>query len=149
LKTFIDIQFEDAIFNKKIKKKEILNWIKTIFNQLNLNEKSCSIFFSNSDTMKKLNHDFRGKNYVTDVLSFSQLEGEKIADSNFIGDVVICVPQAEKQAIEAGHLLCEEINFLILHSVLHLIGYDHETDNGEMEEYEKKVYKKLTGVCIE
>lgn len=149
LAKLVDIQFEKEEFKKNIKIKTINEWVKEIFTELKLLDKSCSIFFCDSDTMKNLNNNYRGKNYVTDVLSFSQIEGEVIAESIFLGDVVICLAQAELQAEEQKHSLESEIKFLILHSILHLLGYDHESDYGEMEKKEKEIFNKISGEIIE
>jgi probable rRNA maturation factor len=77
--------------------------------------------------MRTLNRDYRGKDRVTDVLSFSMREG-RFPDMQpaLLGDIVISVPVAEKQARAAGHPLEREIERLLVHGLLHLMGYDHE-----------------------
>jgi probable rRNA maturation factor len=94
--------------------------------------------------MRTLNREWRGKDYVTDVLSFpaEQEEWERAAGAN-LGDVVICAAQAAKQAQENGLMLEEELAQLILHGLLHLCGYDHETDEGEMNRLELRLRRKL------
>jgi probable rRNA maturation factor len=90
--------------------------------------------------IRSLNRRFRGKNKTTDVLSFPA-EGfglEKIA-----GDLAISVPVARKQAAEQGHPLATEIKVLMLHGLLHLAGYDHETDSGEMARRERVLRARL------
>jgi probable rRNA maturation factor len=103
-----------------------------------------TLAFVSARRMRELNREWRGKDRMTDVLSFSseQDEFEKAAGAN-LGDVVICVAQAAKQAQENGLTLEEEIAQLILHGVLHLCGYDHETDSGEMNRLELRLRKKL------
>jgi len=77
--------------------------------------------------MRTLNREYRGKNRTTDVLSFSMLEGPFAAvRPDLLGDIVISVPMAEKQARAAGHSLFREIELLLVHGLLHLLGYDHE-----------------------
>ena len=93
--------------------------------------------------MKELNRLFRGNNSTTDVLSFPHEPDEFDPDKNNLGDIVISVEQAQKQAEENGLTLEGEIKQLILHGVLHLCGYDHETDNGEMNERELELRSKL------
>ena len=94
--------------------------------------------------MQALNRQFRGKNAVTDVLSFpaEQDQFEK-AQGTSLGDVVISVEQAARQAKQNGLTLDEEIAQLILHGLIHLCGYDHSTDNGEMNRLELRLRRKL------
>lgn len=79
--------------------------------------------------IRELEKKYFGEDKVTDVLSFSQLEGEKVPESGEIlvlGDVVVCYPQAKRQAIKLNRLLDDEISFLINHGVLHLLGIHHD-----------------------
>jgi probable rRNA maturation factor len=112
--------------------------------------------------MIELNRFFRGKDLTTDVLSFPH-EADEFAQSagsvgdlgeeeqneanalnvNFLGDIVISAEQAERQAIENELTLENEIKQLILHGLLHLCGYDHETDDGEMNRREIQLRRKL------
>lgn len=75
--------------------------------------------------MKKLNREWRGKNKVTDVLSFSRLEGVDTPHPE-IGDVILCSARAREQAADWGNTLPDELARLTVHGVLHLFGYDHE-----------------------
>lgn len=93
--------------------------------------------------MRELNGFFRDKKTTTDVLSFPYEPDEFDPEKNNLGDIVISVEQAEKQAKENGLTLENEIKQLILHGVLHLCGYDHETDNGEMNKRELELREKL------
>jgi probable rRNA maturation factor len=81
------------------------------------------------EEMRDLNRDYRGKDGPTDVLSFSQLEGEPLAgaDGVHVGDVVISLDTARRQAADGDWTLAEELNRLLVHGLLHLLGYDHET----------------------
>jgi probable rRNA maturation factor len=90
--------------------------------------------------MRRLNRRFRGKNKTTDVLSFPT--GGPVA-AGIAGDLAISVPTALNQAAERGHSLAVEIKVLILHGVLHLAGFDHETDRGEMDRRERALRAKL------
>ena len=84
--------------------------------------------------MRELNKQFRGKNYATDVLSFpfEEPSDSTANQSDFLGDIAISVETATRQAIENDLSFETEIKQLILHGILHLSGYDHETDYGEM-----------------
>ncbi len=101
-----------------------------------VNKKSFTVAFVSDRKMRELNKEFRGKNATTDVLSFPFEADEFDLDKNQLGDIVISLEQANKQAIENNLELETEIKQLILHGVLHLCGYDHETDDGEMNERE-------------
>lgn len=104
--------------------------------------KSLTIAFVSDRTMRRLNRDYRGKNLTTDVLSFAS-ETDEFDDPNNLGDIVISVEQAARQASE-NHLDFEtEIKQLILHGILHLCGFDHETDNCEMNDRELRLRQEL------
>ena len=98
---------------------------------------SVTIAFVSDRSIRKLNQQFRGVNKATDVLSFPADEPDSL------GDVAISVETAAKQAKENGLSLNDEIAQLILHGLLHLSGYDHETDDGEMNRLELKLRRKL------
>lgn len=108
------------------------------------NEPEVGVTIVDDNTILELNREYRGKDSVTDVLSFPQFEGhdELLADirndeaSTLIGDVVICYEQAERQADEYDTGITREILYLFVHSVMHLFGYNH------MEEDEKAVMRK-------
>ncbi len=94
---------------------------------LSLEDKDLSILFVDDKRIKELNLQFRGIDKVTDVLSFSQNEGV-LNLSNMLGDVVISLEQAKRQAPLSNNSYEQEVLYLIIHSVLHLIGYDHYND---------------------
>jgi probable rRNA maturation factor len=98
---------------------------------------SATIAFVSDSSIRKLNQQFRGVDKATDVLSFPADEPDNL------GDVAISVETAAKQAKENGLSLNDEIAQLILHGLLHLSGFDHETDNGEMNRFELKLRRKL------
>ena len=103
-----------------------------------------TVVFVSDRAMRGLNRRWRGKLGTTDVLSFpsGQDEFEKAAGLS-LGDVVISVEQAERQAAEHGLEFDEEVAQLILHGLLHLCGYDHERDEGEMNALELKLRRRL------
>jgi probable rRNA maturation factor len=100
---------------------------------------SATIAFVSDANIRRLNRQFRGIDKATDVLSFPAGETDK---SN-LGDIAISVETAAKQAKENGLKFDEEVAQLILHGLLHLCGYDHETDNGEMNRLELKIRRRL------
>ena len=103
-----------------------------------------TVVFVSDRTMRVINRTWRGKGGTTDVLSFpaKQDEFEKLAGLN-LGDIVISAEQAARQAREHGIEFDEEVSQLILHGLLHLCDYDHETDNGEMNRLELRVRRRL------
>lgn len=103
-----------------------------------------TIVFISDRAMRGINRTWRDKRGTTDVLSFpaAQDEFEKTAGLN-LGDVIISVEQAARQASTNGLSLEDEIAQLILHGLLHLCGHDHETDNGEMNRLEVRLRRRL------
>ena len=97
-----------------------------------------SIAFVDDDAMRTLNRKFRHKNKTTDVLTFPADDSyaDPSAKGRPIGDIVISLDQARRQSIEQKHSLVTEIRYLILHGILHALGYDHEADAGEMNALE-------------
>lgn len=94
--------------------------------------------------MRALNRQYRGADYATDVLSFPPDPGDVQApgEPRLLGDVVIATGVARRQAKAAGHPLATEVRVLALHGLLHLLGYDHETDDGRMARAEGRLRRK-------
>ena len=99
-----------------------------------------TVLLTTDDALRDLNRRFRGKNKPTDVLSFpaNPLRGQESQEKN-AGDLAISVETARRQAAEHGHSLTVEIKVLILHGLLHLAGFDHETDAGQMHLREREL----------
>jgi probable rRNA maturation factor len=103
--------------------------------------------------MRALNRSFRGKDYATDVLSFPAQSrgpnggttpgvGSRADVAPYLGDIVIATGVATRQADEAGHALGTELRVLALHGLLHLLGYDHESDDGRMARVEARLRRQ-------
>lgn len=103
--------------------------------------------------MRTLNRSYRNKDYATDVLSFPaaapggdphgpSAASKSSGNGEFLGDIVIATGVAQRQADDAGHPVSTELKVLALHGLLHLLGYDHETDSGEMARVEARLRKK-------
>jgi probable rRNA maturation factor len=109
--------------------------------------RSCGVRFAGDRAMRRFNRDFRGKDQTTDVLSFPGGPGAPRApgDAGHLGDIVISVPAARRQAAAAGHETEREIRILLLHGVLHCLGHDHEVDGGEMERLERRLRRSWIG----
>jgi probable rRNA maturation factor len=102
-----------------------------------------SLVLAGDTTLRRLNRDYRGKDAATDVLSFPS-GGERLPDgSRPLGEIVISVAQAERQARALGHPLGRELRLLIIHGYLHLLGYDHEVDDGTMMRLQGRLARAL------
>jgi probable rRNA maturation factor len=95
------------------------------------------IFVTSSEDMQKLNREYRRKNEPTDVLTFPS------QSPKLLGDIAISVELAAANAAELGHSAETEVKILILHGLLHLAGYDHESDNGDMKARETELRRQL------
>lgn len=95
--------------------------------------------------IKNLNRDYRGIDKVTDVLSFPLYEPANIPEFGMLGDIVICMQKAKEQAGEFGHSFKREILYLTVHSMLHLLGFDHEIEDEKavMRTHEKEIMKRI------
>ena len=113
-----------------------------------------SLVFTDSETVQRLNRDYRGVDSPTDVIAFYMLPQQDDKDSFFalppdgvtrLGEVIISYPQAAEQAREQGHSLDKELALLIIHGVLHLLGYDHRKpeDESKMRSKEKELLEKV------
>ena len=118
------------------------SFLNALFDRVELNSVELSILITHDKKMAKLNSQFRQKDRTTDVLSFPSSAGD-FGDITHMGDIVISIDQARRQAVEIGQSLVQELYFLCLHGVLHLMGYDHETDQGEMLSYQNQLKTEL------
>jgi probable rRNA maturation factor len=99
-----------------------------------------ALVFAGDGTLHRLNRTYRGKDKPTDVLSFPGPGGQE-----GLGDVLISVATAERNARSLGRTVPQELDVLALHGFLHVLGYDHETDDGTMDRLERRLRKKLLG----
>jgi rRNA maturation RNase YbeY len=101
--------------------------LESLLRSLGRPDAEVSILFVGDTAMRSLNRRYRQKDATTDVLSFSFREGDHPhIQPHFLGDIVISVPVAVRQARAAGHPVAREIEILLVHGLLHLLGYDHE-----------------------
>jgi len=98
-----------------------------------------SVLFCADTRMRAPNRRYRGQDRPTDVLAFPTGDSE----SGFLGDIVISVPYAEREARRRREPGAREIDRLLVHGLLHLMGYDHETDDGEMDALEARIRRRL------
>jgi probable rRNA maturation factor len=119
---------------------------RAVLDRIGRPEAVMTVTFIRDRAMRRLNRDYRGIDGPTDVLSFAYHEAEETAvcdETRHIGDVVISVETAERYARELVLSFDREIEHLLIHGALHLAGYDHETDNGEMNKLERKLRREL------
>jgi probable rRNA maturation factor len=142
--------------DKKVKARKIA---KAVYKTLNQKAKlKAELVFSDGENMAYLNHTTRGVEGITDVLSYPSLDGirgEVLLPENcvtelegkyiFLGSIVLCEEKIKQQAKEYGHSEIEESEYLMIHGLLHLFGYDHMTDEDkkQMRDKEKEVLKLL------
>ena len=103
-----------------------------------------SLYLTCDETIRVLNREYRGKDKATDVLSFPF--DEQVGDYKLLGEIVISVDTAERQAREMGHSLEEEIKRLLVHGFVHLLGYDHEAGEEEEIAFKEKEEKLLSSL---
>ncbi len=99
---------------------------------------SFTCLFTGDGRLRRLNRQFLGKDYATDVLSFPAASPD-----GGLGELAISVARAREQAAGQGHSLTEELEILMLHGFLHLLGHNHENDRGAMKRAEQKLRRKL------
>lgn len=123
----------------------IKEWMKALVGELKKNkivirQKELAIIFLNPNAAKETNQEYRGKNYATDVLSF---EGE----GEYLGELVICPHVLKAQAKENSHSFKAELGYMLIHGVLHLLGFDHEKSKKEaakMFQIQDQVFDRLS-----
>ncbi len=111
-----------------------------------LTMREIELIVTDNETIQELNKEYRSKNKATDVLSFpiaSDFEGESIPGIP-LGSIVISVDLVKERSAEFGHTIEDEFSLLFIHGLLHLLGFDHEVDNGEMRDREKDIIETFT-----
>jgi probable rRNA maturation factor len=106
---------------------EVMRRTRRMLLALQMPDAELSIVLTGDDQIQILNRVYRKKNRPTDVLAFSQLEGKAIGSRRLLGDVIVSVPTARRQAKERGVDVAAEVTMLLAHGLLHLLGWDHET----------------------
>jgi len=114
------------------------NWFEEIEESL-AKDKMLELLIVDDAVIKELNLEHRKLDKPTDVLSFP-IKGSK---TNFIGSIIISADTANRVASEMGHSLEEELKILFIHGLLHVLGFDHETDNGHMRQKEAEIAESM------
>jgi probable rRNA maturation factor len=127
----------------------VRSFVRRVRNELVLGGRTFNVCFVDDREMERLNAAYRGKRRSTDVLSFPWSNGRQRTVGatrewrGFLGEVVISAQTARRSARNEGHATANEIRWLVLHGVLHLLGYNHETDQGEMTALELSLRERL------
>jgi probable rRNA maturation factor len=146
----------DALENRqkavRIEVRELLRFMEKMCRELGLGRESVAIRLVTHAEMARLNETYRNKQGATDVLSFPSEErrtprnlGARLRSVRgaLLGDIAISPVVAKRNAKRFGRTLTEELEILILHGTLHLLGYDHETDRGDMDRVESRLRRRL------
>jgi probable rRNA maturation factor len=123
-----------------IPERKIKEIIKFVLKEMEKDNSELSLVMCNNDYMHFYNKEYRNKDYPTDVLSF--VDGERIGKITYLGDIIISIDKVESQSEEYGVSFEEEFSRLLVHGILHLLGYDHETSE-EDEKVMMSIQDKL------
>jgi probable rRNA maturation factor len=135
----IELSIDNSGRYPEARRRELEPWLRALLAALAPAADSFAVRFTSDRAMRELNRRYRGKDQPTDVLSFP---GAPSPEGRHLGDVVIAVPSARRQAVAAGHAVERELRLLLLHGVLHCLGYDHESDGGDMERLERRLRRR-------
>jgi probable rRNA maturation factor len=129
------------------------SFLRRVKNELGLEEAGLTVCLVSDAEISRMNETFRKKKGPTDVLSFPMMARRRpvrlrrgsrtVRAGEYLGDIAISPATAQRYAKKNGRKLSSELQVLILHGVLHLLGYDHETDRGKMDRIEQKLRKRL------
>lgn len=125
----------------KIHREPTALFCDAVMEALKQHDWSLSVALISAREMESLNRNYRGREYATDVLSFSYRSGLDTTDG-FLGEIVIAPEIAVRQAAQYGGALEAELRRLLVHGILHLLGYDHETDRGEMMKLQARLLRR-------
>ncbi len=128
-------------------------FLRRVKNELGLDEASLTVCLVSDAEIARMNEKFRKKKGPTDVLSFPTVARRRpvrlrrgsrpVKPGEYLGDIAISPSTARRYAKKNGRTLSSELQVLILHGVLHLLGYDHETDHGQMDKIEQKLRRRF------
>jgi len=138
----------------KIDRRRIRQVVQKLLRHTGCGDKEISLLFVDDDEIREINRSYLDRDYATNVISFSLLEGEFSGiNPDLLGDIVISVDTALRDAEKGGIPLEDELDFLLIHGLLHILGYDHENDNTEererMNKKEQELFFLLHGYALE
>ena len=139
MSTVCEIVVQDGLGADQALLTRLEAWLAAVVAQLAPDASTFALRLAGDDEVQRLNAELRGKDRPTDVLSFA---GGKTLEGFHLGDVLISLDTARRQASELEHSLQREVEELLLHGILHCLGHDHETDQGEMAALEVRLREK-------
>jgi probable rRNA maturation factor len=138
---------------ERLARRPLESFLRRVKTELGLQKAGLTVCLVSDAEIALMNETFRKKTGPTDVLSFPTVVRRRgvrlrrglrtVKDGEYLGDIAISPATARRYAKKNGRKLSSELQVLILHGVLHLLGYDHETDRGEMDRIERKLRKRL------
>ncbi len=144
------------IFNRQagvgVDQKALETFLRKVMREIHAEKQELAICFVTDAEIARWNHKYRGKNRPTDVLSFPaqpranghrKFSRTELQRKGYLGDIAIAPATARNYAKQNGRTLDDELRVLIVHGVLHLLGFDHESDDGEMERLEHRLRRHL------
>jgi probable rRNA maturation factor len=146
------VAIENRQKSVRVKMRGLQRFLAKVIQDLGLEKESVAVCLLNDTEMARLNGQYRNKRRTTDVLSFPAEERRRPSSlrssvrklrGSFLGDIAISPVVARRNARTFGRRLEDELRILTLHGVLHLLGYDHETDRGEMSRVETRLRRRL------
>lgn len=137
-----EIALENPNRYEEVSRPRLTSWLERLVAEVAPQATSLAVRFTGGRAIRRFNREFRAVDRETDVLSFP---GEASPEGYHLGDIVISVPRAREQAAERGERVTTELERLLLHGVLHCLGYDHENDDGEMERLERRLRRRWVG----
>ncbi len=137
----------------RVARRPLESFLRRLKHELGFGEAGVTVCLVSDEEMERMNEQFRKKKGPTDVLSFPAVKrrrplrprrrSRRIKGGEFLGDIAISPATARRYAKKNGRTLASELQVLILHGILHLLGYDHETDQGEMDRVERELRKRF------
>lgn len=121
----------------------LLDFYECVRQELRFPPDSVTVQLISDDAMSRLNREYRQKRGPTDVLSFPAKPSKPPQDAEYLGDIAISPETARRNARRFSRGLAVEMRILILHGMIHLAGFDHETDHGEMDRLERRLRRRL------
>jgi len=137
----------------RVERRPLESFLRRVKNELGLGHAGVTVCLVSDAQIARMNETFRKKKGPTDVLSFPSSQRRKplriqrrtrrSKNPEYLGDIAISPATARRYARKHGRRLAQELRVLILHGILHLLGYDHETDRGQMDRLEEKLRKRF------
>lgn len=137
----------------KIDIRRLRSTIRKVFSCLGLTDQELSLIIVDNEEISEINKNYLGKSSPTNVISFSMSEGEfGSVNPNVLGDIVVSAEKAGQDAAKSGISFHDEFDYLVIHGILHLLGYNHENttraESRRMNEKSKEVFFSLKGYHI-